>query len=102
MNKITRLIPCVIVLLGSQRANFSGCDRINQASVLVFDEDTSALDTETESSVMQAIDDLTDDLNTIMIAHQTTTFKKCDMTVKLDQGRVVTQHSCSEVIGDQA
>jgi ATP-binding cassette, subfamily B, bacterial PglK len=68
---------------------------------LVFDEDTRALDTETESSVMQAINDLDDDLNTIMIAHRTTTFKKCDMTVKLDQGRVATQHSCSEVIGDQ-
>jgi ABC-type transport system involved in Fe-S cluster assembly fused permease/ATPase subunit len=57
------------VLLGSQLANFSGCERIKQASILVFDVDTSALDTETESSVMQAIDDLTDDLNTIMIAH---------------------------------
>jgi ATP-binding cassette, subfamily B, bacterial PglK len=72
-----------------------------QASVLVFDEATSALDTETEFSVMQAIDDLADDLTIIMIAHRTTTLKKCDVIFKLSQGRVVTQHSYNEVIGNQ-
>jgi ABC-type multidrug transport system fused ATPase/permease subunit len=72
-----------------------------QASVLVFDEATSALDTETEFSVMQAIDDLADDLTIIMIAHRTTTLKKCDVIFKLDQGQVFAQHSYNEVIQDQ-
>ena len=69
------MIPYVVVLLGSQLANFSLCMRIKQVGVMVFDEDASVLNAETESSVTQLIDDLADELNAIMITHRTAKLK---------------------------
>jgi ATP-binding cassette subfamily B protein len=60
-----------------------------RATVLVFDEATSSLDSETEASVMQAIDALEKDLTIILIAHRLTTLKGCDVIYRLDAGRIV-------------
>ena len=57
-----------------------------QAKVLVFDEATSAPDSETESAVIQSIENLGRDLTVIMIAHRLTTLSGCDSIYRLDQG----------------
>lgn len=59
-----------------------------RADVIIFDEATGALDTETERAVMQAIDALSPDLTIVMVAHRLTTLKKCDFIIELDKGRI--------------
>lgn len=69
------------------------------ADVIIFDEATSALDAETENYVMQAIENLGDDLTIIIIAHRLTTLMGCSKVVKLENGRIIKEGSYVEVIG---
>ena len=59
-----------------------------RADVIIFDEATGALDTETERAVMQAIDALSPDLTIVMVAHRLTTLKNCDFIIELDKGQI--------------
>ena len=65
--------------------------------LLVFDEATSALDYETEKSVMEAIENLSNEKSIIIIAHRLTTLQKCDRVVKVDRGRIVKSGTFDEV-----
>jgi ABC-type multidrug transport system fused ATPase/permease subunit len=85
-------------LIGERGVQLSGGQRqrlgiaralYRRANVLVFDEATSALDTETETAVMSAIEKLSTDLTIVIIAHRLSTVAKCDMIVRLEEGRVV-------------
>ena len=60
-----------------------------QAQVIVFDEATSSLDTNTESAVMEAIDNLSSNLTIIIIAHRLSTISQCSRIVHLDQGKIL-------------
>jgi len=59
-----------------------------RADVIIFDEATGALDTETERAVMQAIDALSLDLTIVIVAHRITTLKKCNFIIELDKGQI--------------
>ncbi|HEU4960305.1 MAG TPA: ABC transporter ATP-binding protein [Sphingomonas sp.] len=78
--------------IGIARALYKG------ASVLVLDEATSALDTETEASVMTAIDQLSRTLTIISIAHRVSTLRACDLIVRLDAGRIVATGPYREIV----
>jgi ATP-binding cassette, subfamily B, bacterial PglK len=56
--------------------------------VLIFDEATSSLDTETESHLMETINDISKNHTVIMIAHRTTTLKNCDRILVLEKGKI--------------
>jgi ABC-type multidrug transport system fused ATPase/permease subunit len=64
--------------------------------LLVFDEATSALDNETEKSVMEAIDNLSNEKSIIIIAHRLTTLQKCDLIIKVDRGRIAKSGTFDE------
>ena len=68
--------------------------------VLVFDEATAALDTNTESAVMQAIDALSGTKTLIMIAHRLATVRNCDCIFVIDKGRVVASGSYDGLVRD--
>ncbi len=68
-------------------------------AVLVLDEATSALDTDTESAVMHAFDGLDRDCTVIMIAHRLTTVQRCDVLIRLEQGRIAATGSYDAVVG---
>ena len=57
--------------------------------ILILDEATSALDTETEKSVMEAIDSLHGKMTLIIIAHRLTTIKNCDFIYEIVDGQAV-------------
>jgi ATP-binding cassette subfamily C protein len=57
--------------------------------VLVFDEATSSLDTETERYVMQAVEQLRGTRTIILIAHRMSTVRGCDQLFFLSGGRVL-------------
>jgi ABC-type multidrug transport system fused ATPase/permease subunit len=60
-------------------------------SLLIFDESTSALDTETEECVLSRISDIHDKFTIIMISHNLHTLARCDYLLNIIDGGV--QHS---------
>ena len=83
-------------LIGERGMRLSGGQRqrvgiaralYKDASVLIFDEATSSLDNTTEAEVMDAIEELGSDLTILIIAHRITTVRKCDMIVKVEDGK---------------
>lgn len=69
-------------------------------SVLILDEATSALDHETETAVMDAIDSLSGKKTIILIAHRTTTLRKCDAIFKLEKGKIVERGDYATLFGN--
>ena len=63
------------------------------ASVLIFDEATSSLDSQTENAVMEAIGDLDKDLTILIIAHRISTLRDCDEIIELsDEGLMIKKY----------
>ena len=82
-----------IQLSGGQRQRIAIARALYKRSqVLVFDEATSALDNTTESSVMNAIEDLGREYTTIIIAHRISTLSKCDRIIHLCDGSATISH----------
>ena len=81
-----------VLLSGGQRQRIGIARALyKQASVLVFDEATSALDSGTENYVMEAIEELDDNLTIILIAHRLSTLRKCNTIFVMDKGTVVAE-----------
>lgn len=59
-----------------------------QADVIIFDEATSSLDSDTEQAVMSAIEGLSKNLTLLIVAHRLTTLKKCTHIVELAEGSI--------------
>ena len=62
---------------------------LKNAPILVLDEATSSLDSESESLIQEALEELMRDKTTIVIAHRLSTIMKMDRIVVIDQGQVV-------------
>lgn len=65
--------------------------------ILVLDEATSSLDTETERGVMEAVNELHGAKTLIIVAHRLSTVASCDELIRLERGRVVKEGSFAEV-----
>ncbi len=57
--------------------------------LLILDEATSAVDTETEKEIQKALDNLVQGRTTIAIAHRLSTLRKADRLVVMDRGEIV-------------
>ena len=62
---------------------------LTDPAVVILDEATSSLDTETEGYVEQALEQLLQGRTTLLIAHRLSTVRRADRVVVLDHGRIV-------------
>jgi len=58
--------------------------------VLVLDEATSSLDTETEKKIMDEIYNISENKTLIVIAHRLSTVERCDRRIRIEHGRIVS------------
>ena len=65
----------------------------HQREVLIMDESTSSLDSQTENEIVNEINLLKDDKTIIIIAHRITTLKHCDRILVMEDGRVIKAQS---------
>ena len=69
------------------------------SSVLILDEATSALDDATEANIIDAVERLGRDYTILIVAHRTTSLRRCDIVFKLEGGRLVQSGSPADILG---
>ncbi|VVE55685.1 multidrug ABC transporter ATP-binding protein [Pandoraea sputorum] len=94
-------------LVGERGLKLSGGERqrvaiarafLANAPVLIFDEATSSLDSESEAAIQQAMERLMVGRTTIVVAHRLSTVRALDRLIVLDRGRIVEEGSHRELI----
>jgi ATP-binding cassette subfamily B protein len=106
-NFITSL-PCGYdTEIGERGSKFSGGQRqrmaiaralLKDAPILLLDEGTSALDSETEYHVQRSMEKLLDNRTTIVIAHRLSTIQNADLIIVMDAGKIVQMGRHEEMI----
>ncbi|MHA6289395.1 ABC transporter ATP-binding protein [Maricaulis sp. CAU 1757] len=93
--------------VGARGSNLSGGQRqrltiaraiLKNAPILLLDEATSALDTQSEQRVQAALDRLTKDRTTLVIAHRLSTVRQADLICVLEDGEIREQGRHDELL----
>ena len=107
MEFVERLPEGADTNIGSKGGRLSGGQRqrlaiaramLKDAPILILDEATAALDTESERLVQDALNRLMPDRTTLVIAHRLSTIEHADQVLVLDEGRIVERGTHSELL----
>lgn len=94
-------------VLGERGVGLSGGEKqrvsiaravLTNPSILVFDEATAAVDSETEHLIQDAIEKLISGRTTLMIAHRLSTLRKANKIIVVDQGKIIEFGSPEELM----
>jgi ATP-binding cassette subfamily B protein len=66
--------------------------------ILILDDSTSSVDTQTEYLIQQALDRVMDGRTTFVIAQRLSTVRRADQILVLDQGRIIERGSHAELL----
>ena len=104
---IEKLPDGLDTMVGEHGAKLSGGQRqrisiaraiIRDPRVIIFDEATSALDSVTEKEIQEAIENLTKDRTTFIVAHRLSTIRNADKIAVVDNGRCVEYGTYDELM----
>ena len=73
---------------------------LKNPSILIFDDSTSAVDTETEAEIRSALNELMQNRTTFIIAHRIQSVMIADLILVLDKGEVVQMGTHEELLKD--
>ena len=86
-------------LSGGQRQRISIARAVlRNTPILILDEATSAMDTESERAVQAALDNVMQNRTVLVIAHRLSTVQHADQIVVLEQGRIAEQGRHEELM----
>ncbi len=95
----TRLGERGVTLSGGQRQRVAIARTIlRDAPILLLDEATSALDAESEALIQQALERVTKNRTTLVIAHRLATVRNADRIIVMDKGKVTAQGTHAQLL----
>ena len=71
---------------------------VTNPKILILDEATANIDTETESHIQQGLQNMRQNRTTIAIAHRLSTIRDADLILVLDKGRIVERGNHEELL----
>ena len=71
---------------------------LKNPAILILDEATAAMDTQTERSIQEALEKLTQNRTTIIIAHRLSTLRDADKLIVLDKGKMPEEGTAQELL----
>ncbi len=107
---IARLPDGYDTVLGERGTGLSGGERqrlsiaravLKNPSILFFDEATASVDSETESLIQDAIENLIHGRTTLMIAHRLSTLRKANKIIVVDKGEIIEMGTPEELMALQ-
>ena len=95
----TRVGERGVKLSGGQRQRLAIARALlNDPAIIIFDEATSDVDTETEELIQESLERLVEERTAFVIAHRLSTIRDADEVVVMDQGRVVEQGTHDDLL----
>jgi subfamily B ATP-binding cassette protein MsbA len=91
-----------VKLSGGQRQRIAiARELFKEPEIMIFDEATSSLDTESEQLIQQSINSLKGERTVVIIAHRLSTVRNCDYIYVLKDGRIAEEGSFNKLYRDE-